>query len=446
MKIIQLTAENIKKLVAVEINPAADAALVQITGKNGQGKTSVLDAIWWAIAGARNIQTVPIRRGCEQASIRLDMGEIIVKRTFKLLKVPEGGKTFTTQLEVAGNLKGKTPQDVLNGLIDSLAFDPLKFRNMEPKEQFDELKKFVPDFDFDDIATQNSLDTQNRKEANKRAKEARILADQIVLPTNAPTELIDEEALRKIATAAVQHNADISVELQRRSFKRESAGKAKDQAEHLRARAREMMSEADEVEKEAAATIEALDKLGELLPTIDVAAAEAKIQAARSHNELVRRRLKKMEHQNYATALEDSAAEMTERMASRERQKVAAIAAAKLPIESITLGDGCVLLNGVPFDQASDAEQLKASCALAMAGNPTLKVIRVRDGSLLDEEGLALLGTMAEERGFQVWIERVGTGDVGFILEDGMLVERVEMLVERDEVVLPEGSQGALIL
>ena len=60
-----------------------------------------------------------------------------------------------------------------------------------------------------------------------------------------------------------------------------------------------------------------------------------------------------------------------------------------------------------------------------MAGNPQLKVIRVRDGSLLDEEGLTILAKMAEERDFQVWIERcTNGGPIGFELRDGTLVER----------------------
>ncbi len=111
-------------------------------------------------------------------------------------------------------------------------------------------------------------------------------------------------------------------------------------------------------------------------------------------------------------------------MAQRDAEKLAAIEKAKLPVESLTFGDGIVLLNGVPFDQGSDAEQLRASCALAMAGNPTLRVLRVRDGSLLDEDALALLAKMAEERDYQVWIERVGSGNIGFVLEDGQLKER----------------------
>src|SRR3989337_2937510 len=59
MKILKLTAENVKKLRAVEITPTGE--LVEVTGRNGAGKTSVLDAIWWALAGTKHIQAVPIR-------------------------------------------------------------------------------------------------------------------------------------------------------------------------------------------------------------------------------------------------------------------------------------------------------------------------------------------------------------------------------------------------
>ena len=91
-----------------------------------------------------------------------------------------------------------------------------------------------------------------------------------------------------------------------------------------------------------------------------------------------------------------------------------------MPVEGIEFGEDSVLLNGVPFEQASDAEQLRASVAIAMAANPKLRVIRIRDGSLLDDEAMQLLGTMATEADMQVWIERVdSSGRIGFVLEDG---------------------------
>ncbi|MGI9420342.1 MAG: hypothetical protein ACR2RA_21165, partial [Geminicoccaceae bacterium] len=72
------------------------------------------------------------------------------------------------------------------------------------------------------------------------------------------------------------------------------------------------------------------------------------------------------------------------------------IEAVKMPIDGLGLGDGVVTLNGIPFDQVSTAEQMRTSVALAMAANPTLKVIRIKDGSLLDDDSLAMIAGMAD--------------------------------------------------
>jgi len=59
-----------------------------------------------------------------------------------------------------------------------------------------------------------------------------------------------------------------------------------------------------------------------------------------------------------------------------------------------------------------------------MAASPTLRLIRIRDGSLLDDDAMKLLSKMAEKDGYQIWIERVDTsGKVGFIIEDGSVKE-----------------------
>src|SRR4051794_36946621 len=118
MKIIELCAENVKRLKVVQIKP--DGNLVEITGKNGQGKTSVLDAIWWALAGKANIQSAPIPKGEAEARIRLALGEIKVSRTFRQRDGAE--PTTTIIVENADGARFPSPQALLDGLLGELAF------------------------------------------------------------------------------------------------------------------------------------------------------------------------------------------------------------------------------------------------------------------------------------------------------------------------------------
>lgn len=424
MKIIALTAENVKRLVAVEIKP--DGSLVEITGKNGQGKTSVLDSIWWALAGAKHIQAAPIRNGQNHAKIKLDMGEIVVTRTFQREKDGEG---FTTKLEVVGAVKG-SPQAMLDSLLDSLAFDPLAFARMDAKERFDALKKYVPGVDFDKIAAQNSIDFSERKERNREAKQQRTLADAITIPPHTPKEKIDETELVRQLTEAGKHNADIQVRAENRKNAESTIALKFSAGESLRKEAAALIEKAESIEKEAAQLKEKLATAPPLPDPINVEELQAGIAAARKGNRLVELREKRAAHNAAADKLEAEAKAFTDKMEAREAERQKAVAGAKLPVEGLTFGDGVILMSGVPFEQASDAEQLKASCALAMAGNPQLRVIRVRDGSLLDEDSLALLGKMAEERDYQVWVERVGPGKTGFVLEDGHLIANAAEKVE----------------
>ena len=154
----------------------------------------------------------------------------------------------------------------------------------------------------------------------------------------------------------------------------------------------------------------------------DNADLSKKIQEARTANEEIGQRQRKLAFLQAAEQAEKQSAEISAGMEAREEAKAKAIAAAKLPVPGLGLGDGMVTMNGLPFNQASDAEQLRISIAIAMALNPKLRVIRVRDGSLLDEDSLKLLGEMAKDKDYQVWIERVdGSGKVGFVLEDGLV-------------------------
>lgn len=423
MKIVALTAENIKKLVAVEIRP--DGNLVEITGKNGQGKTSVLDCIWWALAGTTHIQAAPIRKGADKARIRLDLGELIVTRTFS--RKEDGGATTSIKVENTEGMRPTSPQTMLDGLLGALSFDPLAFARMDADKKFNALRRFVPDVDFDAIDKAQKADYEQRTVVNRQAKEAETMAAGIKVPDGTPAKKADESALVDELAAVGKHNADIELRKDRRATAAKEAEDLRAEAQADRDHAAELRQEIVDLEKAAADTDKKADALEKKLadaPALgepkDPAEVRARLDDAKRVNTAVDLAAKRKEHADRAAALKAESETITARMDKRDTDKQAAIAAAKLPIEGITFGTDEILLDGVPFDQASDAEQLRASVAMAMASNPKLRVIRVRDGSLLDEDAMKIIAEMADTNDYQVWIERVdNSGKVGFVLEGG---------------------------
>lgn len=425
MKIVSLIAENVKKLVAVEITP--DGNMVQITGKNGQGKTSVLDSIWWALAGATHIQAVPIRKGANKAIIKLDLGEIKVIRTFS--RKEESGATTSIIVENSDGARFPSPQKMLDSLLGELSFDPLAFARMEPKAQFDALRKFVPDVDFDAIDNANQEDFQRRRDINRQSKEAKAAAGAIIVPIDTRDQETDEAALVAELEQAGKHNSEIETRKANRERVAMQIASSMQSIETDKARCDELLREIQLI-RERALTLQAkadelqekLDGAEPLPKAIDTSALLSRIELARAQNGNVRKLADRKQHEQRAVALETQSKEITERMEKRQVDKQAAIAAAKMPVQGIEFGDGEVLLNGVPFNQGSDAEQLRSSVAIAMAMNPTLRVIRIRDGSLLDDDAMKILAEAADANDMQVWIERVdSSGKIGFVLEDGRL-------------------------
>lgn len=391
MKIVQLTAENFKRLKAIDITP--DGALVEITGRNGQGKTSVLDAIWAALGGRDAAPPMPIRKGEEEAKISLDLGTLKVIRKFR---AQEDG-SFTTSLIVESDEGARfpSPQGVLDALVGALTFDPLAFKNMPAKDQFATCRAFVPDVDFAKIEQLNRGDFERRRDINRDHERAtaEAAAIRVALPEGVelPSALIDEEPL----VAKLHGASEVETKRRRRAADRERIAR-------LEAQAREI---ADEIER----TKKLLEEEGEP-EDVDAAALNQELAKVRLQNEALRTAVRKKEAEERAAKLKAQADELTEAMKKRQADAAAAVAKAKMPVPGMGFGDGVVLLDGVPFEQASDAEQLRASIAIAGAMNPRLRIVRVRDGSLLDAEAFKILEAYAAANDLQVWIETVQSG------------------------------------
>lgn len=420
MKIIKLTAENIKRIQAVDITP--DGPMVQITGANGSGKSSVLDAIYMGLAGSEAIPRKPIRDGAEKATIRLDMGNIVVTRRFT-----KAGNTSLV-VEAADGARYTSPQKMLDEMLGALTFDPLEFSRMPAKAQIETLRELVQlEIDLDALDRENAADYDARTDINRRVKTLKAQAAGIEVEDGTPEDLVDVAGL----SAQMQEASETNLELERRRARREQAAEQirtnQDAARRASERAAELRAQADRLDQEAAELNQAtqelqakLDSAGALPAPVDVSEIRAKIDQAARINRQVENRKMRESIERQAAAAEANAAELTRRIEERSKRRAWAISTAKMPVDGLAFGDGYLTYNGLPLDQASSAEQLRVSVAIAMAANPKLRVLRIKDGSLLDENGLRLVAEMAAAADYQVWVERVDTsGRVGVVMVDG---------------------------
>ncbi len=407
MKIIELHAENVKRLRAVDITP--DEHVQVVGGRNAQGKSSVLDAIWLALGGgaASKATARPIRDGEDSARVRLDLGDLVVTRTWS------GDKT-TLRVESADGARYSSPQAVLDALVGRLSFDPLAFTHLSHRDQVSALLDLV-DLPFDpaDVDRRRALLFDERTAIGREGKAAEgHLAGIPPVPDDTPDiEVSTADLFAELREAQAQH------------AEHEQVTRAAEQAQSRCERAEQALTAA-QVEYDTAVTANraALAALRALPELPDTRGIEDRIATVDDTNAAVRARA---ERARVAAAVAEHRARYdakTQAIATLDQGKADGLAAAVFPIDGLGFDDAGVTYQGVPFSQASSAEQIRVSLAMAMALNPGLRVIRILDGSLLDADNLALIGVMAREHDYQVWVERVGDADgIGVVIEDGQV-------------------------
>ncbi|WP_168223096.1 AAA family ATPase [Pseudarthrobacter sp. NIBRBAC000502770] len=398
-RIIRLESTNYKRLKAVKVEPDPDGNLVIVAGKNGQGKTSILDSITAALGGV-NAKTTPkpIRDGEDRAEIILETEDLIVTRRF----TPSGSTLTVKSPDGAVYPKG---QAKLDDLLGKLSLDPLAFTQLDDRAQLKTLLALV-DLPFDPV----ELDAEradifaDRTAVNRDLKNAKAALDAIPVTK----EMADLEPV-SVTELLAEYRAGQEVNAQRTNVIR-VRNEAADAVRLLKLQ----LAAAEERFAEAVQMLEA-----EPAP-VDVDAIQAKIDGAEEINEDVRAFERWKHASDNVSGLQSEAAELSSKLDAIDKQKAEGLAAAKFPVEGLGFDESGVTYNGVPFKQASSAEQLRVSLAMAIALNPKLRVIRIADGSLLDSDNLALVESVARENDFQVWIEMVGDADGrGIVIEDG---------------------------
>lgn len=406
--IASLEVSNYKRVTAASITPKNN--IIMISGGNGDGKSSALDGMWAALGGGKASKetTEPIHRGATKAHVIVDLGDMIVTRKWST----KGGSKLEVVAKDGTTLS--SPQNVLDELVGRYAFDPLAFAQLSPKEQTTALQEIVTlEIDLDEIAAQRQAAFELRTVANRETK---TLAAQLkclgVIDTTVPDEEVSSaDILSEIeaAQATVASNKEQRKALE--DFHVEAA-----ELQSMIAVKQAQLEKMIEQGKQMRANIDALvdPPIGELREKL--ANVEETNRAVRAYKEHSGIQALLKEHEDKSLAL-------TDQMEDLDKTRSDGLKKAVFPIDGLSFGDDGVTYNDFPFTQASEAERLKVSFAIAMALNPQLKVIRIRSGNQLDSNSLALIEELAKANGFQVWIEWVDiTGKIGVVIKDGVVV------------------------
>lgn len=414
-KLIELRVQGYRRVKAVSIRP--DGSVVVVSGRNTHGKTSTLHAVWTLLRGRTKDEPVVINDTSEQCVLYGDFQDFKVTRTFRRTEGDE--ETMSLKIEQADGTRITTKQQ---GFIDALlprgdlAFDPLEFSRATDKDRYEILKGCVPGYDFDAMARDRKDAFDKRTEANRLKERELAAASVITLPAGEKPRPIDVAGKLDALSSAARTNAEIDRATADRDRERSRIEAAREQVRKLRA-------DADRLEQAATDDEEKMDSLPALGKPVDVTALRQEIDKAEVVKVAIALFEKRQHHEDAAERYEAEAEALTATINDLDKRKAEAIAAAKLPVEGLTLGDGTVLLNGLPFSQASGRERIMTAVAIQMRLNPKIRVMTIDEASGIDEEGLEVLEELAEAHDFTVLIARVAD-DRGYVIEDGSVAQR----------------------
>jgi energy-coupling factor transporter ATP-binding protein EcfA2 len=425
VKITSLEIENLKRVKAVAIT-VEGKALTVIGGRNGQGKTSVLDGIMWALGGDRFKPTNPTRDGADGAYIKINLDNGVT--------VERGG--VNGALKVTSST-GKGGQALLNEFVNTFALNLPKFMAATTTEKSQRLLDVFPGLGAKLVALNAKakalFDERHAlgQIADRKAKFAEELPYVFDVPdaplsgaemTKKLTDALAVNAANQAKRQAVEKAAD---EVKAKIYRVESAEKrvadlkaALEQAEADKARAQSELDLARESAQLASKTAAELKDL-------DTSAIEKQMEEIDSINAKIRANESKRNAEDEAKHLKAQYEQMTVDLETVRAERIKLLASVDMPLPGLSLDEqGQLIYQGQPWDGMSGAEQLRVATAICAAVNPKCGFVLLDKLEAMDTQTLAEFAGWLEVRGLQAIGTRVGTGDeCSVVIEDGEVVD-----------------------
>lgn len=429
VKITALEAENVKRVKAVAVEPAPDGLTV-IGGRNGQGKTTVLDAIAWALGGDRYRPSEPHREGSvldPRLKVELSNG----------ITVERSGKNSSLKVTDPSGKRGG--QQLLNSFVEQLAIDLPRFMESSSAEKARTLLEVIGVGDkLYELEAREQSAYEKRTLVGQQERQKRALAEEMPFDPDAPEEPVSAADLIKRQTDILARNAE-------NQRKRMEAADASRRVEALTAdlarideqiadlksrRSAMVMDLQDATETAAMASKTAQELVDEATDEIEASIAE--IDAV---NERVRDNRRRADAMAEADALKAEYDGLTEEVEAARAEKMALLEGAPLPLPGLSVEAGELTYNGRKWDGMSGSDQLRVATAIARALKPACGFVLVDKLEQFDPATLAEFGEWAAGEGLQIIGTRVATDSTcQIIIEDGT------SYAQGDE---PEAAPGA---
>lgn len=396
--VIKLTAENIKRLKAVEIIPPEEFGVIVVAGNNGQGKSSVLDSMSMAVGGAKEQCAEPVRAGEEEGRVFVETQDYRAK----LFVRKDGKRRF--ELSAKDGSRIGSPQTLWNSFVADCCLDPSQFLNLTPREQVNALQKALGFDPGEYNAKRRDLEEQRRNIGQqKKALPNPVNQTQLPPEPKRPEAEVMAEKVEAKRVLTLRNDAENKIQ------------NSKAEIEKL---TRELV-EAEQELKENMEHLVRLPKPG------NIQALDDELQVIRiwEHSKSLRSQAKAIEGRR--ESLEFQWDELTTTIRNLDKAHADKVAQAKMPLEGLSYDQTGIRYNGVPLEQCCQTERLMVAVGLAVAQNPKFRVVLLREASLFDDHSMAFLRELAVKYSVQIWAEKVGKDQEGpcVIIEDGEVAQ-----------------------
>ena len=410
VKINKLEIENVKRVKAVTIEPTSNGLTI-LGGNNNQGKTSVLDAIAWALGGNKYKPSKPARDGSmNPPTLRVELSNgLIVERKGK-----------NSDLKVTDPSGQKAGQQLLDSFVEELALNLPKFIESSAKDKANTLLQIIGVGEklWELDRKEEQLYNERRTIGQIADQKKKYAAEQPQYP-EAPNELVIIADLIHEQQEILARNGENAKKRQNRENIVNSLHLSEARLKQLK----EQLAQEEATHESLMSDYIAANKSIEDLVDESTDEIESSITNIEEINRKVRANLDKEKAEEDAKQYSSQYDNLSKQIQDVRDERTSLLDSADLPLPGLSVEDGELVFEGQKWDNMSGSQQLRVATAIVRKLKPECGFVLLDKLEQMDIPTLNEFGKWLESEGLQAIATRVSSGEeCQIIIEDGYVV------------------------